>query len=173
MNGINQALKVVVIVLLGVLVIPLNSDADRMRGGSGYHMMGSGMMSQLTAEEQKTVNDLVQKYHGPMMELKKQLFAKRAELNAVMAQEKFDAKKARSLSKEISALQSKFMDQHAEMFIEMREKGVSYYGTCMSGGRMGHGMMMNDGMMGRGMMMDGRMMDSDMMNQNRMQPEQE
>lgn len=173
MTGKNQALKVAAIVFLGVLVIPFNSQADRMRGGSGYHMMGSGMMSQLTTEEQKTVNDLVQKYHGPMMELKKQLFAKRAELNAVMAQEKFDPKKARALSKEISALQSRFTEQHTEMFIEMREKGVSYYGTCMSGGRMGRGMIMDDNTMGRGMMMDGGMMGSGMMNQNMMQPEQE
>jgi zinc resistance-associated protein len=137
-----------------------------MHGGSGYHMMNTGMMSQLTDEEQKTVMDVMQKYHGPMMELKKQLYAKRASLHAVMAQEKFDGKKARALGKEISALQTRLMDQHTEMFIEIREKGVSYYGTCMSGSRMGRGMtgsgmMMDGSMMGPGMMMDGDMLKSE------------
>ncbi|MGE4545628.1 MAG: periplasmic heavy metal sensor [Pedobacter sp.] len=168
--------KIILLLALGFFVIPATSQANRMHKGSGYHMMNSGMMSQLTDEEQKTVMDLMQKYHGPMMELKKQLYAKRADLNAVMAQEKFDGKKARALGKEISALQSKFMDQHMEMFIEMREKGVSYYGTCMSGGTMGRGMMgpgmmMDDGMMGTGTMMDGR--NTDMMNQNMMPSKQE
>ncbi len=161
---------------IGLFVIPGTSQANRMHMGSGYHMMSSGMMSQLTDEEQKTVMELMQKYHGPMMELKKQLYAKRADLNAVMAQEKLDSKKARALAKEISALQSKFMDQHMEMFIEMREKGVSYYGTCMSGGRMGRGMMgpgmmMDGSMMGTGTMMDGS--NTDMMDQNMKQSEQD
>jgi zinc resistance-associated protein len=167
--------KIILLLALGFLVIPATSQANRMHGGSGYHMMNSGMMSQLTDEEQKTVMDLMQKYHGPMMELKKQLYAKRADLNAVMAQEKFDGKKARALGKEISALQTRLMDQHMEMFIEMREKGVSYYGTCMSGGKMGRGMMgpgmmMDGSMMGTGTMMDGS--NTDMMNQNMMPSEQ-
>lgn len=161
---------------VGLFIIPGTSHANRMHGGSGYHMMSSGMMSQLTDEEQKTVAEVIQKYHGPMMELKKQLFAKRADLNAAMAQEKFDIKKARILGKEISNLQDKLLEQHLEMIFEMREKGVSYYGTCMSGGRMGRGMMgpgmmMDDSMMGTGTMMDGR--NTDMMNQNMMPSKQE
>lgn len=151
--------KIVLFLALGLFVIPGTSQANRMHGGSGYHMMNSGMMSQLTDAEQKTVMDLMQKYHGPMMELKKQLYAKRAGLNAVMAQENFDGKKARALGKEISALQTRLMDQHMEMFIEMREKGVSYYGTCMSGGRMGRGMMGPGMMMDDGIIEQNRMMD--------------
>jgi zinc resistance-associated protein len=158
--------KIILFLALGLCVIPGTSQANRMHGGSGYHMMNTGMMSQLTDEEQKTVMDVMQKYHGPMMELKKQLYAKRASLHAVMAQEKFDGKKARALGKEISALQTRLMDQHTEMFIEIREKGVSYYGTCMSGSRMGRGMtgsgmMMDGSMMGPGMMMDGDMLKSE------------
>ena len=148
-----------VLLAVGLFVIPGTSQANRMHGGSGYRMMSSGMMSQLTDEEQKTVMELMQKYHGPMMELKKQLYAKRADLNAVMAQEKFDIKKARILGKEISNLQDKLLEQHLEMIFEMREKGVSYYGTCMSGGRMGrgmigHSMMMDDGIADQDRMMD-------------------
>jgi zinc resistance-associated protein len=175
MIGFNRTLKTAILLALGILVFSVSSQAGRMGPGGGYHMMGSGMMSQLTTEEQQTVNELMQKYHAPMMELKKQIFAKRAELNAVLAQDPFDAKKARALSKEIAALKSRFTEQHMEMFIEMRNKGVSYYGTCMSGGRMGRGMMMDGGMMGPGRMMDydtmgPGMMDGDMMNQNMMKP---
>lgn len=157
MTSTKHLVKIVLFLALGVFVIPGTSQANKMHRGSGYHMMSSGMMSQLTDEEQKTVMEVMQKYHGPMMELKKQLFAKRAELNAVMAQEKFDIKRARVLGKEISNHQDKLLEQQLEMIFEMREKGVSYYGTCMSGSRMG------GGMMGPGMMMDGSIADQDKM----------
>jgi zinc resistance-associated protein len=152
MTGSKQAIKIIFILSLGLFIIPGTSQADKMRGGGGYHMMSSDLMSQLTAEEQKTVTEVSKKYQGPMMELRKQLFAKHAELNAVMAQEKFDPKKARALSKEILTLRNKMMEQHMEMNIEMREKGVSYYSTCMTGGKMGRGMMMDDSMMDDDMM---------------------
>lgn len=159
MRRINRVLCVVSLLTLGLLVIPLTSQADRMRSG-GYRMMGGDMMSQLSPEEQKTVEELGQKYYGQMMDLRKQIFAKRAELNAVMAQEKFDAKKARILGKEIRLLQDSLHEKHLEMLIEMREKGVSYYGTCMTGGKMGRHMM-GRGMMGQPMMMDDGMMEQE------------
>jgi len=165
MKRTNSMAKIAVLLVFGMLLIPLTGQARGMRGG-GYHMMDSGMMSQLTDAEQKIAKEVMQKHYGPMMELKKQLFAKRAEFHALMATEKFDAQKARTLGKEISALHAKMMEQHMEMAIEMREKGVSYYGTCISGGHMDRGMMMDGGMMGPGMMMEG-----DMMNQNMMHRE--
>jgi zinc resistance-associated protein len=82
-----------------------------------------------------------------------------------MAQEKFDAAKAKALVKEISAMESDLMQRKLGLFIEMREKGVSYYGTCMVGGRMGPCSMgdgMGSGSSGRGMMMDRSMMGGDM-----------
>ncbi len=161
---------------LALLVVPAASQADRRMYGGSKAMMGMDMMSQMTAEEQKIVQDIVQKHHGQMVDLHKKIFAKQAELNAVMAQEKFDAAKARAMAKEIIALEADFMKSRLDMFIEMREKGVSYYGTCMIGGHMGpcmmggmgygmrrRGMMMDGGMMGPGMMMDEDMMDGGMM----------
>jgi zinc resistance-associated protein len=178
MNKMKKISLTMAFFALGLFVIAASAQA-RQTGGQGYHKMGSGMMSQLTEQEQKTAMEVMQKHHGPMMELKKQLFSKRAELNAVMAQEKFDAKKARSFGKEIAVIQNKMMDQHMEMVIEMREKGVSYYGTCTMGGPMGSGMggqrmmmdngMMDNGMMEPGMMMDG--MDKEKMNKNMMKPD--
>lgn len=180
MNGMKRIALTMTFFALGLFVVSTSAEARQTRG-DGYHMRGYGMMSQLSEQEQKTAMEVMQKYHGPMMELRKQLFSKAAELNAVMAQDKFDAKKARVLGKEISDLQTRIMEHRMEMFIEMREKGVSYYGACMSGdmmgpcmmgGRMGHGMGdgMGQGMYGRGMMLDG--MDGRMMNQNMGQPEQ-
>lgn len=185
MNKRHQTTTAIIFLLLGLFAIPISAQARQTRG-HGYHMMGQGMMSQLTEQEQKTATEVMQKYHGPMMELRKQIFSKRAELNAVMAQETFDAKKARALGKEISAIETKMMNQHMEMFIEMREKGVSYYGSCMSGGMMmgpctmgggmgsgmdGRGMMMDNGKRKPGMMMNG--MDNEMMDQNMMQPDKQ
>jgi len=185
MNKKHQTTTAIIFLLVGLFVIPISSQARQTRG-HGYHMMGQGMMSQLTEQEQKIAMEVMQKYHSPMMELRKQIFSKRAELNAAMAQETFDAKKARALGKEISEIETKMMNQHMEMFIEMREKGVSYYGSCMSGGMMmgpcsmgggmgpgmdGRGMMKDNGRMGPGMMMDG--MDSEKMDQNMMQPDKQ
>lgn len=147
MTRLYHATAVVFIVTLAVLAAPGVGQADRMRGGGRGHMMGMDVMSQLSAEEQKTVQELVPTYQQTMMDLMKKIFAKRAELNAVMAQEKFDGTKARALGKELVNLHGQLMEQHLGMFIEMREKGVSYYGTCMTGGMMGRGMMMDGGMM--------------------------
>jgi zinc resistance-associated protein len=154
------------ILVLALLAVPAASQADRRMYGGSRGMMGTDMMSQMTAEEQKIVQDIVQKHHGAMVDLHKKIFAKRAELNAVMAQEKFDAAKARTMAREIIALETDFMKNRLDMFIEMREKGVSYYGTCMIGGHTGPCMMgggMGYGMSGRGMMMDGGMMGEEMM----------
>jgi zinc resistance-associated protein len=171
----------VFILTVALLVAPGTGQADRMRQGGSGGMMGMDMMSQMTAEEQKIVQDIVEKHHGELVDLHKKIFAKRAELNAVMAQEKFDAGKARTMAKEIVSMQSGLMEKKLGMFIEMREKGISYYGTCMVGGRMGPCMMggsMGSGMRGRGMMMDGGMMgqgmmDGGMMGQDMMQAEEE
>jgi Spy/CpxP family protein refolding chaperone len=151
------------VLTLALLTVPAASQADRRMHGGSKGMMWADMMSDMTAEEQKIVQDIVTKHHATMVDLHKKIFAKRAELNAVMAQEKFDTAKARAMAKEIIDLESGLMKSRLDMFIEMREKGVSYYSACMMGGRMGYGMggrgmMMDGGMMGPGMMMDGSMM---------------
>jgi len=164
MRGLYHALATVFILALALVADTGTGQAAKMRGGGQGAMMGADMMSQLSPEEQKIAQDVVQKHHGQIVEMHKKIFAKRAELNAVMAQEKFDAAKARALVKEISAMESDLMQKKLGLFIEMREQGVSYYGTCMVGGRMGPCSMgggMGSGMSGRGMMMDGSMMGGD------------
>ena len=162
------------IVTLALLIAPGVSLANRMQGGQ-RGMMSSDMMSQLSPEEQKVAQDIFQKHHGKLMDLHKKIFAKRAELNALMAQEKFDGQKARTMVKELASLESELTQNHLGVFIEMREKGVSYYGTCMIGGQMGPcatGVGMGRGMMGQGMMGQGMMDGGKMMDQGTKQPAQ-
>lgn len=118
---------------VGLCMLPAGAQAERMRGARGEPGMNCQPMPQLSAQEQKTIEELRQKYHGPMMDLRKQISAKRTELNAAMAQEAFDPKKARALGRDINKLQGEMRERHLEMLIEMREKGVSYDGTCMKG----------------------------------------
>jgi Spy/CpxP family protein refolding chaperone len=160
MTRLYHVTLTIFILALALLTATASSRADRRMYGGSRDMMGTDMMSRMTAEERKIVQDIVQKHHGQMVDLHKKIFAKQAELNAVMAQEKFDAAKARSMAKEIIALEDDFMKSRLDMFIEMREKGVSYYGTCMIGGHMGPCM---TGGMGYGMRNRGMMMDEDMM----------
>ncbi|APG26991.1 hypothetical protein A7E78_03570 [Syntrophotalea acetylenivorans] len=89
--------------------------------------------AQLTAEEQKTVQEINAKYQASMVEKKAKLHAKRAELKATMAAEKFDAAKARELSKETAALHSELMELQMVQCIEMREKGLASCATCRPG----------------------------------------
>jgi DNA-binding protein H-NS len=97
--------------------------------------MGAEKASQLSTEEQKIVTELCIKYRPLIMEQKNQLAVKQAELQAVMAQEKFEADKAKSLSKEISALHSELMELHIAKKIEMREKGITSAAVCGDKGR--------------------------------------
>ncbi|MEZ4599342.1 MAG: periplasmic heavy metal sensor [Syntrophotaleaceae bacterium] len=148
------------LLLFTLLAFPGQVQADKMRGGAQGGSVGMDM-AQLSPEEQQVVRDLMQKYHGQMVDMHKKIFAKRAELNAAMAQEEFNAGNARSLVKDIAKMQSDLTQMKLNMFIEMREKGVSYYGTCMVGGGMGPCLMgdgRGSGGMGRGMMPDGDMM---------------
>lgn len=163
------------IVTLALLMSSGVSFAQKkMQGSQG--MMGTEMMSKLSPEEQEIAKKLMQKNHDKLMELHKKIFAKRAELNAVMAQEKFEPQKARTLVNELASLESDLTKNHLGMFIEMRQQGVSYYGTCMIGGRMGPcatGVGMGRGMMDGGKMMDGTNMKDGgrMMDQRMNQPE--
>jgi zinc resistance-associated protein len=164
MRGLYHALATVFILTLALVADTGTSQAAKMKGGGHGAMMGD-MMSQLSPEEQKIAQDVVKRHHEQIVAMHRKIFAKRAELNAVMAQEKFDAAKAKALVKEISAMESDLMQRKLGLFIEMREKGVSYYGTCMVGGRMGPCSMgdgMGSGSSGRGMMMDRSMMGGDM-----------
>lgn len=118
---------------VGLCMLPASSQAERMRSAKGEPGMNCKTMPQLSEQDQKTIEELRQKYHGPMMDLRQQIHAKRAELNAAMAQDEFNPQQARTLGRDINKLQGEMREQHLEMLIEMREKGVSHVGTCKKG----------------------------------------
>jgi len=125
----------------------------RSGGGMGS---GGGMWKnyQATPEQQKTFQEITAKYQPGFAAMADKLWAKRTQLNGILAQEKIDRKQVKELSKEIGALLGQSYELQVEMLADMREKGLSYFGMgMMHGGMMGGGMMdmMQGGMMG-GMM---------------------
>ena len=130
-----QTCFAVFVFMLALSVAP--SLAQPCKAGPGNHggQTGTEKASQLSTEEQQIVTELCVKYRPLIMEQKSQLAVKQAELKAVMAQEIFEVDKAKTLSKEISDLQSALMELHMAKKIEMREKGISSAAVCGDKGR--------------------------------------
>jgi zinc resistance-associated protein len=123
---------------------------------SGNMGPGGGMWNnyQTTPEQQKAFVAITEKYQPEFAKIADKMWAKRAQLNGILAQEKIDRKKVKSLAAEVGALLAQSYELQVEMLTDLREKGVSFYGMgMMHGGMMGGGMMdmMQGGMMG-GMM---------------------
>ncbi len=130
-----QTCVAVFVFMLVLSVAP--SQAQPCTAGPGTHggQSGAEKALQLSTEELTIVTELCVKYRPLIMEQKSQLAVKKAELKAVMAQEKFKVDKAKSLSKEISAMHSALMELHMAKKIEMREKGISSAAVCGDKGR--------------------------------------
>lgn len=117
-------------------------------GGYGYHGMWNNY--QTTPEQQKAYQEIIDKYQASFAQLADKMWSKRAQLNGLIAQDKVDRKQTTRLAKEVGELLSQCYGLQVEMLIDMRKKGLSYYGMgMMHGGMMGGGMM---DMMGGGMM---------------------
>lgn len=118
-----------------------------MGGGPGYGMMGGPGYGgwnnyQLTPEQQKAYQDIAAKYQADFAKLSSEMWSKRAQLNAVLAQEKIDRAQAKALAAEIGKLSAQAYAMRVDMLVDMRESGISYYGLdMMHGGMMGGGMM--------------------------------
>ena len=154
--------------LLLLLLCPSVASAQMMGSGMGHGMgpgMGPGMAYGgwgsgggkwggygLSPEQEKAYAEIAQKYQGELGKISERMWAQRAQLNALLAQDKIDRKQAKALAGEIGALSTRACQLRVEMLIDLREKGFSFYGL----GMMGHGMM-GPGMMGPGMMGGGMM----------------
>lgn len=125
-----------------------------MGGGPGYGMMGGGPgyggwdNYRLTPEQQKAYQAIADKYQADFAKLASEMWAKRAQLNAVLAQEKIDRSQAKTLAGEIGELSARACAMRVDMLVDLRESGISYYGLDMMHGGMMHGGMMGYGMMG-------------------------
>lgn len=103
-------------------------------------------------EQVKAYQMITEKYQPRFLELADQMWAKSAQLNGAIAQDKIDKALVKKLAKETGAIMAQTYELRVEMLVDMREQGLSYYGMgMMHGGMMGGGMM-GGGMMGGGMM---------------------
>lgn len=100
-------------------------------GNGGHHMMGPGMMSGTGVNDAES-----QKFFNETKEIRVQIAADRAELNALMAGPNPDSKRVRELSESIATNQ-----------LTLQEKSQAY--------GLGNGRMYGGHMMGRGMMNGG------------------
>ncbi len=93
-------------------------------GGPGqYHgaCMGYGSNKQLDSETVKKLNAEREKFYNGTGDVRKKLFQKDLELRSELAKDTPDAKKAESIQKEISDLESVFARKRIAHMIEMKK----------------------------------------------------
>lgn len=124
-------------------------------GAQGHGMMGGGM-GNMTPEKHATMQKMHADFAAATADLKKQVFAKESELNAVLYGEKIDDKKVEALTSEINALNAKIYAEQVKMNKQMAKEGIVPMGgkgmmdgkgcPMMGGKGMGGGMGMMGGM---------------------------
>lgn len=116
-------------------------------GMMGHGMMGGGMgMMGADPAKVQQAQKIMAEYQPKLFQLHQDLYARKAELNAVLAQPQPDVNKAKSIAKQIADLQGQQLTQMVEMRarisketgIRMPMKGMGMGG--MMGGKMGGGM---------------------------------
>ena len=152
-----KTLVVAGLLCLGATAVPA---VAQMQHGGGMGRMGGGM-ADLTPEKQQAVTDIQAEYQAKIFPLRQDLYSKRAELNAVMAQATPDLAKAKALNKDINALETQLgdlmLEARAKIAKETGLRGGGIGGGGGAGGGCGGGMMGGGagggcGMMGGGMM---------------------
>ncbi len=107
-------------------------------------------MGNMTPEKHATMQKLHADFATATADLKKQVFAKESELNAILYGEKADDKKVEALTSEINALNAKIYAEQVKMHKQMAKEGIMPMGgkgcPMMGGKGMGGGMGMMGGM---------------------------
>ncbi|MFW0768269.1 zinc resistance sensor/chaperone ZraP [Trabulsiella odontotermitis] len=117
--------------------------------GNGYGMGGQGY-SQLTPEQQTTLQKLHNDYYTQTSQLRQQLMSKRYEYNALITASSPDSAKIESVANEMATLNQQLDQQRVKFDIALAESGVPR-GTGMGYGGCGGGMHRGGGHMGMGM----------------------
>lgn len=130
MSRILQVLAAVFILILATAVNPALSRPCKAAPGNHKATMTADSLPQLSAEKQKIVTELNNKYRPLLAEQRSQLTARQTELQTLMMQETFEADKAKSLSREIATLHSKLMELRMARKIEMRQKDIVCSTVC-------------------------------------------
>lgn len=111
------------LVLLPVLVLVLGTSAWAFMGqrcGMGMGM-GMGMHCNLTPEQAAQVFDLRQKFMNDTVQLRKDMFVKKAELRTLWMAEKPDDKAILAKSKEMNALRTQLQEKIVALRLEIRK----------------------------------------------------
>lgn len=110
-------------------------------GSQGYGMgpqaygMGPQDYSQLTNEQQATVQKLYNDFYTQTGALRQQLLSKRYEYNALLTSDKPDSAKIESVSQEMETLGQQLAQQRAKFDVALAQAGISRgEGMASSGG---------------------------------------
>lgn len=152
-------MKRLMMALCAICLLALSIPAmAQMGSGPRGHMMGGqgGQWGwygqddyQVSPEQQKAFQDIHQQYYKQMSELANKLWSRRAQLNGALAEDSVNRDRVDKLAKEVGDMMSQYYQMRVKMLMDMREKGLPFYGMgMMGGGMMGGGMMHGGGMMG-------------------------
>ncbi len=86
--------------------------------GSGW-ATGGGYASNLNQEQQSRVEDIHRRHYEETAQVRAELWAKKAELRALLASESPDAAKVRAVQKEINDLRSTLSDKRTDLNLEL------------------------------------------------------
>ncbi|EPO6663156.1 TPA: zinc resistance sensor/chaperone ZraP [Klebsiella aerogenes] len=128
------------LVLVALAALTFGSHA----AWAGYHWgynngMGAQGYSQLTQEQQATVQKLHDNYHAQTSALRQQLQSKRYEYNALLTAPKPESGKIEAVAKEMETLSQQLDQQRVKFDIALAEAGVPRgagmgYGGCRGNG---------------------------------------
>ena len=135
-----------ILVLVGVLTAPV--FAHRWGRGGNYGGPGwseSGEYGNLTESQQTELEKLEQSLFNDTVKLRDQIWNKSAELNTALNAADPDAKKVRTLQREISGLKAKMSEQRINFELEARKiapnaRSGRGYGRGYAGKGHGYGM---------------------------------
>ncbi len=145
--------KPMALLIAGMLMLmiasPALAQAQHGRGmGLGRGPGNAGMFTQLTPQQQQTLQKIHDAHQNAFTDISRKLWAKQIQLQAAFTEDKIDDGKVKSLTNDINRLRSNLFDEQVKMQVELSKAGLAYY--TMKGGTMGHGI--GPGMMGSGMM---------------------
>lgn len=158
MNKLSKA--IILVAIVGIVGFAATSFAGWGRGGGGYcrgqgggggqRWSGpAGDQNNLSDEEIDKLNQKRQTFFEDTREIRENLYQKELELRSEMAKKDPDAKKAVSLQKEISDLESQLNQKRVEQRIKMQKENPEIFAGRGYGQGRGYGKGRGYGM-GRG-----------------------
>ncbi|WP_319541919.1 periplasmic heavy metal sensor [uncultured Pseudodesulfovibrio sp.] len=137
--------NITITALAAVLVLSMAAMAMAGQGygrghGGGYGCGGNGVYSQLTPEKQVAVDKIFDKYQPKFTELRDQIWAKHATLQAMVNGGNADEQKISKLTTDITKLRDQMRDTRDAMQVELeKETGIVAFNGRGQGRGQGRG----------------------------------